>query len=531
MSPLVRCAGLVVSLVGVVAGQTALVQNAAGSLGINGITGLLGGFGYVLTTPFPFVVGPNVVAPGMLAVINTTSSATLATTPIKISIRPSGSDTPIRAEVISSTSGQTTFVVPRNMPLGGAEVEYQAEGQPTGWTNVNVVAASFEFFSSGQGGPAIAQAVGSGGSLSPIGLTTPAQPGQTIVLRGSGLGNALFTVTVGGVPATVVAAGPHRANPGAGDEIQLQIPAGAPDGCYVPLVLTYNGTAVTTTISKTSNGAPCVHPFQLSVADMKTLDNGGTLAVGQIGLSTTLQVATPAAASRLESASVQFRPMAAADIAGFFSASQSAPGCQAIVPADLGVFAVLNGDFFIANLVNAGPSVFLQNGANTLTLAGPAFYSATLPQPAQGPVASPPAPAIAGGNWKWYSTGGPDLAASSFQFNLPAPFQLNGGGMISMNRNVDQTLTWNGATFDSGAMLNANLQGRVTCTVPANSGTLTIPAALLAQTPGNSLGSLSITVTEAGSSMPHALFRLQNGNTLLMLINYSTGETTPVDFQ
>ncbi len=71
----------------------------------------------------------------------------------------------------------------------------------------------------------------------------------------------------------------------------------------------------------------------------------------------------------------------------------------------------------------------------------------------------------------------------------------------------------------------------MSCTVPASSGTLTIPAALLGQIQGNSLGTLSITVTEAGSSMPHTQFRLVNGKTLLMLVNYSTGETTPVDFQ
>jgi hypothetical protein len=153
-----------------------------------------------------------------------------------------------------------------------------------------------------------------------------------------------------------------------------------------------------------------------------------------------------------------------------------------------------------------------------------------LPQPTQGPVANPPLPAIPGGQWKWYSTGGPDLAASSFAFTLPAPFQLSGSGAISMNRNVDQTLTWNGAAFDLGAVLNAFLPG-VSCTVPANSGTLSIPAALLGKIPGSSLGTLSITVTESGSSMPHTQFRLQNGNTVLMLVSYSTGETTPVDFQ
>jgi uncharacterized protein (TIGR03437 family) len=530
MRPLFRSAGLVVLLVGVVAGQTATVQNAAFGSSVGVVFGYI--FDpFVLAVPiFPATLTPqNVVSPGMLAVL----SAPPATTPTKISIRPSGSDTPIRVEVVSSTPGQTTFVVPRNMPLGGAEIEYQSAGQPTGWTNVNVVAASFEFFRIGSGGPAIAQAVGAGGSLSPIGLTTPAQPGQTILLKGSGLGNVPFTVTVGGVPATVVTAAPHRANPGA-EEIQIHIPTGVPDGCYVPVVLTYNSNAVTTTISKTSNGAACVHPFQLSVADMKTLDKGGTLMVGEIYMSTTLQVATPAAASRAEGASVQFRSMATADIAAFFPANQNAAGCQAIVPTSLAVPNLAYAQIYSAGSVNAGSSVFLQNGANTLSLPGPfglGEYFATLPQPTQGPVANPPAPTIAGGPWKWYSTGGPDLAVSSFGFTLPAPFQLNGSGMISMNRNVDQTLTWNGAAFDSGALLYAVLPGSVTCTAPANSGTLTIPAALLGQIGGNSLGALSITVTEAGSFMPHTQLRLQNGSTLLMLVNYSTGETTPVDFQ
>ncbi len=341
MRLLFRSAGLVVWTVGMVAGQTAIVQNAAVGLGGNGFV-----FGVPQFGPIPIFrvasAPQNIVSPGMLAVI----SATPATAPTRISIRPSGSDTPIRVELISSTAVQTTFVVPRNMPLGGAEIEYQAEGQPTGWTNVNVVAASFEFFRIGPGGPAIAQSVGPGGSLSPIGLTAPAQPGQTILLKGSGIGNARFSVTVGGVPATVIAAGPHRANPGA-EEIQIQIPAGAPDGCYVPLVLAYNGIAVTTTISKTSNGAACVHPFQLSTADMKTLDNGGTLVTGEIIMSTTLQVATPAAASRAESANVQFLPLAAADIAAYFPANQSAPGCQTVVPvASLPVLVYRAGIFF-----------------------------------------------------------------------------------------------------------------------------------------------------------------------------------------
>jgi uncharacterized protein (TIGR03437 family) len=526
MRSLFRSVGLVVVLVGFMAGQTAIVQNAA--VNVSGSIGypiLVNGIGIESQLIEQVVSRSDTVSPGMLA--------TLSARATRISIRPSGSDTPIRTEIASFTPGTTNFIVPRNMPLGGAEIEYQTEGQPTGWTNVNVVAASFEFFRIGRGGPAVAQTVGPGGSLSPIGLTTPAQPGQTILLTGSGLGNAHFTVTVGGVPASVIAAAPHRAHPGA-DEILIQIPSGAnvPDGCYVPLVLTYNSTAVTSTISKTSNGAACVHPFQLSSADMKTLDGGGSIAVGQISMGTTLQVATPTAASRMETASIQFSPMAAADIAAFFAPSQNPPGCQALVAPGVIAFSYLSGDLFsLFPLINVGPSVSLQNGANALSLTGPGFYSAMLPQPAQGPLTNPPPPAIAGGKWTWSSAGGPDLAASSFGFNLPAPFQLSGSGLVSLNRNVDQTLTWNGAAFDSGAMLNAFLPGNVNCTMPANSGNLTIPATLLSQVPAGSLGPLSITVTESGSYMPHAQFRLQNGNTLLMLVNYSTGEATSVDVQ
>ena len=107
MRPLARSAGLMVWLVGVVAAQTVFVENAASGPGVTGAF-LVGDFGYVIQlppSPYNAVFGPNVVAPGMLAVINTGPTAA----PVRIWIRPSGSDTPIRAEVISSGSVQTTF--------------------------------------------------------------------------------------------------------------------------------------------------------------------------------------------------------------------------------------------------------------------------------------------------------------------------------------------------------------------------------------------------------------------------------------
>jgi uncharacterized protein (TIGR03437 family) len=535
MSSSFRAAGLLFVVGSVLSAQTAVVFNAVAPT-VSALSGRLGYASFLLLGSYPT---PNIVAPGMLAGLSYSSDLSVASPPplpATVSIRPSGSNTPIRVEVASISPGSVTFVVPRNMPLGGAEIEYKPEGQPTAWTNVNVVPASFEFYRIGAGGPVTAQAVAPNGSLSPMGLTTPAQPGQTIRLTGSGLGNnTSVTVTVGGVPATVVHAQPHRAQPGL-DEILVQIPPGlaVPDGCYVPLALTYNNTTVTSTMSKTSNGAPCVHPFQLSVADMKTLDSGGILNTGQIDMSTSLQVAIATAASRNEAADVSVTQSTATDIATYFS-PVSSTGCT--TNQLLGTPSFLAGNFSSSNPFmppNLAASMSLQNAATTLALTGgPEYYSATLPQPTEGPLTNPPPAIITGGDWTWSSIGGPDLAASSFTFTLPAPFQLNGTAPVTLVRNQDQTIKWNGAAFGSGATLNAILTGAssVSCSVPASAGALTIPAAILAQFAANSLGTLELNITESGSSLPHALFKLQNGSTLLMLVNYTASETLPVDFQ
>lgn len=309
-----RSVVLSLALTGILPAQNAIVQNAASAQATAyvGSSSSLNGLQPVTEILAGITSTPNIVSPGMLAILYysysgigysdlSVSLPSAPLSPATVYIRPSGTTTPILLKPVSFAAGSVTFVVPRDTPLGGAEIEYKTEGQPTAWTTVNVVPSSFAFFRTASGGPAIAQSVAANGSRSPIGLTTPAQPGQTILVTGSGLGtNPSVSVTVGGVPATVVSAQPHRANPGI-DEVLFQMPSSASDGCYVPLVLTYGqGATVTSTISRTSNGLPCVHPFQLSVADMKTLDNGGYLAAGEIDMSTTLDVATAAAVSRNE---------------------------------------------------------------------------------------------------------------------------------------------------------------------------------------------------------------------------------------
>src|SRR6185437_9603209 len=124
--------------------------------------------------------------------------------------------------------------------------------------------------------------------------------------------------------------------------------------------------------------------------------------------------------------------------------------------------------------------------------------------------------------------------ASAFGFTLPAPLQLNGGAPISLRRDQDQTVTWNGAPFDTGATVNIFVSGAgasVTCTASAATGSVTIPAALLSAYTANALGTITASLNESGSAVPHTQFTLQNGGNLLMLVTYSTVDSRPVVFQ
>ncbi|HTA46104.1 MAG TPA: hypothetical protein VK789_26855 [Bryobacteraceae bacterium] len=560
---------LLILLASVLPAQYATVQNAVGPstqpsivfassifdvLTANGILSELVGF-----ATLPPQVSPKIVSPGMLALLtwgpianpfpvitNGLPAPIPPTLPVTVSVRSWGSAISTRLRTTSVTAYSVTFVVPRNIPLGGAEIEYKVAGMPTGWTTVNVIPADLELYRIGSTGPFLAQSIGTDGSPTSIGLTTPAQPGQTIRLSGSGLGvGTAVSVTVGGVPATLVNAQMDRYQPGL-DEILFKIPLGTAvaDGCYVPLAVTYNKTTITSTISKTSNGAPCVHPFQLSAADMKTLDNGGYLAVGSMSMNTRLQVVTANAVSRVESAQMLVMQMSAAQLASYFMQYVPAPGCGANVLTPN--FIAFAGLVLSSSPISTGSpppipdlgSISLQNGPADLMLTSDQSYFDSLVS-TEGPLSTPPAPVIAGGQWTWQSAGSADLAASSFTFTLPAPIQLNGGAPFSFIRNQDQMITWNAASFDSSAILTATLSGpqsgtttrQLSCSVPANSGKLTIPASLLDQFAGGNLGTLQINIGEPAAAMPHALLKLKNGTTLLMLVTSSPAETIPADIQ
>jgi hypothetical protein len=295
--------------------------------------------------------------------------------------------------------------------------------------------------------------------------------------------------------------------------------------------VTWGTSTATSFLSKTSDGLPCHHPFQLSTAAMKALDNGSSLETGTISMTTALNAASSAKASRQESASISFTPMTASTIANYFTGN-STQGCS----ASLGVgeiFDVLAAGFQFGNTMT------LQSAATRLTLTGQDSidYSTVIPPSADAPLNNLPPPVIGGGNWTWGSSGGPDLPASSFSFNLAPPIQISGGAPVSVQSGQDQTITWNGSSYDSGEILQLSLSDQnfgpptIVCYAPARTGGLTIPGNMLTQFSPGGVGTLSVSVTESGGSIPHANLNLSDGTPLLMLVLRGSTDTRPVDFK
>ncbi len=467
------------------------------------------------------------LAPGSLAIVNYTPTAPPSTLAATVSLLPASAAAPTPAQVISVIPYAITFVVPDSVPPGDAQLVYKVSNSNTQWTRVSIVPANLSLFRRGPTGPLVAQNINPDGTQELNGLTAPAQPSQAVVLWGTGLGatpGSAVGITLGGVAQTVLYAGAAPGQPGL-NQINFRVAPGTPDGCYVPLTVTYGTRSLTSFLSKTSDGQPCHHPFDLSFEAMKLLDNGIGITTGEVTLSTAIQAPASDRASRQETAQVLFPQRNASDIAANFSApAGSAVQPCAISPGTLSLLGAIisNGDVGSVTLGNATSSL-------TLPWTSPPSGDAALKDLAP--------PVFAAGDWTWKGSGGPLLAASSFDFHLPPPLQIAGGAPLVFDRSQDQTITWDGSGFDSAAVVHVSVTAQyigapvLTCFVPASGGSVTLSSNLLGQFNAGAAGVLSASVTETGPGIPHALFKTPSGAPLLMLVRWSSADSRPVDFK
>lgn len=157
-----------------------------------------------------------------------------------------------------------------------------------------------------------------------------------------------------------------------------------------------------------------------------------------------------------------------------------------------------------ASIAVSGPN--LPAGSAMLRLPsslGPIYYLG----PAPGTFAL-------GGTYTISSSGGTQVGPFNQAATLPSSFTVtNWDSITAMNRSAPLTITWTGSGFDlivitigtlvtnSSTSTNVN----VTCAVPANLGTYTVPAAAMGALLVTSNGTLSVTATINGGGSVNAV--------------------------
>jgi uncharacterized protein (TIGR03437 family) len=480
----------------------------------------------ILGVVFPLAIGANVsnaagsrsalsnvLAPAMLARLTDPNINSITS----ISIRPANTQTAIPVNVVTSGQDGTTFIVPAGVPYGTAQLIWQIPGGQFHFLPVTIARSNFEL-----------------AAHSPDTLAQPALPGQIETLSGSGLGYGNdVTATLGGVPASVISSG--RSLVAGMDQIQIRIPEGV-SGCFVPLsIMVGSQTILGNTLSVSSDGSPCQDPSHFSPADLSLLDKGGMIAVAELSVDTSLLVPTANVSSRSESVYLSVTRQSESFFTG--DITQSAASClnPSVVRVPTAAFRV--GDF--SSGVGTAPpvpptlgkTVTLQNGNASIALneSSVGYYSSSLPAPRDGAPTNFPV-----GKWTLTLPASSDVPASTFTFNLSTPLQLNGGAPISLHRDRDESITWNGANLDPNSSVTLFIStstGFVNCAAPASAGSIVIPANLLAQFSPASIGTITASLQQPRAAHPSVLLKTNKGETLVLYVAPTSGDTRPVDFQ
>ena len=468
---------------------------------------------------------------------------------VKITFTPAAGGTSTDAFMVynyaQGAAAQLSGILPSTVAPGTYNVTVTNNGQVSDPVRATVVARKFSIItvdSSGTG-RAVAQNYISAAQLDLNRFTTgtlgsytmsPAKPGQTLILWGTGLGaitkpdnaapgaidfsgQVAVRVIVGDATITPFYAGRAPELPGA-DQIDFTLPANVQTGCNVPLQVSVGGqlsNPTTIAVAPASAGA-CAHP-QFNAATLAKLDQGQTMVSGSFGLasfaiSTTLAGTTvDAKTESFTGAFARYSADQMGDASGFINTIDS---CQ--------VYRRTGNQN--ALLVGSSSST-LDAGAN-LTLAGPAGFNKQVPRGTgnvytlslgtvigglpslPGGISIPGlggSAAVVPGTFTLTGTGGADVGAFRASLNVGNPLAV-GALSDTVPRSQALTVRWTGGgatdlvaiagtsgTVVSGAGSDNPIYdaGVFVCTTTANKGSFTVPASVLSQLPATPPGGIA----------------------------------------
>jgi uncharacterized protein (TIGR03437 family) len=449
-----------------------------------------------------------------------------------VSLYTEGSFGAIPLEIMAGIYSPEVYV-PLNTPLGRATITVRFGAEYAYSGSVNVVPSSFELFYD-NGIPWWAR---NESTLDPPPLslsTKPAKPRDVLTLRGNGLGNASveqITILLNNQRYSASAA--IRAADKVGfDQITFQVPedSALPTGCYVRLRTQIGGKiSKPLLLSLSREGAPCQHPYGLTIDDMTRLDEGGTVPIGRIATSSHVArlgdwrfyfdvinqtvLGNDSDFIRVETADASFRQQDGRSIGFEYD-------WRSYLPPATGCFAgtVAPGGTAVEGPSGEGISVgetlrLLSSSGSSIQLEQPKFPQGPSEAPDAGtiitsrlssagyyfrpPVIGPPAATLEGaspvvftaGELEVQMPGSQTVPAATIRARQPGPVVLtNSSQLMNVDSSRELTVTWDPQNYTDPETINFYVytiadSGDISyaeCYAPARTGRGTIPTGMMA---------------------------------------------------
>lgn len=435
-------------------------------------------------------------------------NATLSGTSITIT----QGNTTVNAIPFYVSAGQINAIMPSNAPLGTAALRVSVNGSKSNAVPVQVTTSAFGIIAanSAGNGPGVLQNFIAADNMPVNEPTIAAQPGQTIILWGTGLGpvaggdnvpppvgnlSVKTEVFVGGQPATIAYSG--RAPGFAGtDQINFVVPANAPTGCWVPVYVRTNGTKVSNfvTMAIQTNGTSCADTFNPLAKPLISGGKTGAVAVVRetthedVGTTAAVDVATDfsiAGFSAFSSTPFAFHPTLSLPPPGACTeytgtADLLSRGFVALAPPPAGPS------------LNTGPPPVLKGPGGTYNFTsilkgyqGALIGSSAAGTPVQGNLSLTP------GSYTLTGGGGADVGSFTTMLNVPAPITWTNRNQLTLiDRTQPLAISWSGAgpgdvigVVGIGVDLPTNSATAFACLAQPGASSLTVPPDVLANIP------------------------------------------------
>ncbi len=391
-----------------------------------------------------------------------------------------------------TSANQIAGLLPSSTPAGQGAIKVTYNGQTGGPSPINVQQNNFGVYTVSQNGAGPGIVTFADYSL--VSQTKAANPGETLIIWGTGLGpvagneaagplpgdmtNLPVQVFAGGVSATVVYRGRSGCCVGE-DQIVFVVPNVT--GCNVPLAIQINNRVSNYSLLAVAPGGRACVPAYSVIPDAFSAIPQPKVLFAQLRRNINPPPQFPGDQPSGDDASVSpFKLGISGAQLNVLNDGLSFGSCLVTIGN-----TPRGGDPPIVGLLDAGPSLTLQGPAGTTrTLAKSGFeYSAHLGDTSPGNFLDAGAYTLSG-------TGGADIGSFTGTFTIPQFTWTNRpvGNAININRSQGVTITWTGGDpngfvqiigGDGGPGVNAGFL----CYVRGDAGTFTVPPSVLLALP------------------------------------------------